>query len=140
MADIRDLSEITEKWTSVTTRRREDDTSGIRNPRRDWEKETEAAAATYKAGVDAAHSKGLFAKGVKKAGTKTWPEKALAKGPTRFAEGVYLAGDDYEAGFAPYREAISRVDLGPRFPKRDPRNIDRVKKVVEALIAEKLKG
>jgi len=90
--------------------------------------------------VDAAHAKGLFAKGVKKAGTSKWRSKALAKGPTRFAEGVYLAGDDYEAGFAPYREAIAAVDLGPRFPKRDPRNIDRVRKVVEALIAKKLSG
>jgi len=96
--------------------------------------------ATYKASVDAAHSKGPFDKGVKNAGAKKWQEKALAKGPSRFAEGVYLAGDDYEAGFAPYREAISRVDLGPRFPKRDPRNIDRVKKSVNALVAEKLKG
>jgi len=140
MAEIRDLSAIKEKWTRVTPGRTEDYQIGIRNPRRDWEKETSGAADTYKAGVDAAHSKGLFAKGVKRAGTKKWQDKALAKGPTRFAEGVYLAGDDYEKGFAPFREAIARTDLGPRFPKRDPRNIDRVKKIVTALVAEKLKG
>lgn len=138
MAEIRDLSAIKEKWTRVTPQRTEDYRIGVTNPRRDWEKETAGAAATYKAGVDAAHAKGLFAKGVKKAGTSKWQKKALAKGPTRFAEGVYLAGDDYETGFAPYREAIAGVDLGPRFPKRDPRNIDRVKKVVDALIAKKL--
>lgn len=140
MAEIKDLAAIKEKWTRVTPQRTEDYKIGIENPRRDWEKETAESADNYKAGVDAAHSKGLFAKGVKKAGTKKWREKALAKGPTRFAEGVYLAGDDYETGFAPYREAIARVDLGPRFPKRDPRNLDRVKKVVNALIAEKIKG
>lgn len=140
MAEIRSLTEIRDKWTRVTPGRTEDYKIGIKNPRRDWEKETSAAAGIYKAGVDAAHSKGLFAKGVKKAGTKKWQEKALAKGPTRYGEGVYLAGDDYESGFAPYREAIARVDLGPRFPKRDPRNIDRVKKVVEALIAQKMAG
>jgi hypothetical protein len=138
MAEIRDLSAIKEKWTRVTPQRTEDYKIGVTNPRRDWEKETAAAATIYKAGVDAAHAKGLFAKGVKKAGTAKWQKKALAKGPTRFAEGVYLAGDDYEAGFAPYREAIAAVDLGPRFPRRDPRNIDRVKKVVDALIAKKL--
>ena len=140
MAEIRDLSEIKKKWIRVTPGRTEDYKIGIKNPRRDWEKETSGAADTYKAGVDAAHSKGLFAKGVKKAGTSKWQSKALAKGPTRFAEGVYLAGDDYEAGFAPYREAIARTDLGPRFPKRDPRNLDRVKRIVNALIAEKLKA
>jgi hypothetical protein len=138
MAEIRDLAAIGAKWTRVTPQRTEDYKLGIQSPRRDWEKETAAAAAIYKAGVDAAHAKGLFAKGVKRAGTKKWQSKALAKGPTRFAEGVYLAGDDYEAGFAPYREAIAACDLGPRFPKRDPRNIDRVRKVVEAMIAKKL--
>jgi len=140
MAEIRDLSAIKEKWTRVTPGRTEDYKIGVTNPRRDWGKETEAAADIYKQGVDAAHSKGLFAKGVKKAGTKKWQDKALAKGPTRFAEGVYLAGDDYEAGFAPFREAIAKVDLGPRFPKRDPRNIDRVKRVVDAMVAQKMAG
>lgn len=140
MAEIRSIKEITEKWTRVTPGRTEDYKLGIENPRRDWESETVAAADVYKAGVDAAHSKGLFSKGVKAAGTAKWKEKALAKGPGRFAEGVYIAGPDFEKGFAPYRDAIEKVDLGPRFPKRDPRNLERVKKVVDALVAEKLRG
>jgi hypothetical protein len=118
--------------------RTEDYKLGVQNPRRDWEEETAAAKDTYKAGVDAAHSKGLFEKGVRLAGTKKWQDKALKKGPGRFSEGVYIAGPDYEKGFAPYREAIARVDLGPRFPKRDPRNLERVKRVVDALVKEKL--
>ncbi|MBA7495710.1 hypothetical protein ES702_06299 [subsurface metagenome] len=138
MAEIRSLSAIREKWTRVTPGRTEDYKLGIRNPRRDWADETEAAATNYKMGVDAAHAKGLFVKGVAKAGTKKWQEKALAKGPGRFAEGVYIAGPDFEDGFKPYHEAISRVDLGPRFPKRDPRNLERVKRIVDAMIAEKL--
>jgi hypothetical protein len=75
---------------------------------------------------------------VKKAGTKKWQEKALKKGPGRFAEGVYIAAPDYEKGFAPYRDAIERTDLGPRFPRRDPRNLDRVKRIVDALVKEKI--
>lgn len=138
MAEIRPLSAIRDKWTRVTPGRTEDYKLGIEQPRRDWAEEAEAAKDTYKAGVDAAHAKDLFAKGIRKAGSKKWRDKALRVGPGRFAEGVYIAGPDYERGFAPYREAIERVDLGPRFPKRDPRNIDRVKRVVEALIAEKV--
>lgn len=138
MAEIRSLAHIRDKWVRVTPMRTEDYKIGIQNPRRDWEEETAAAKDTYKAGVDAAHSKNLFEKGVRRAGTKKWQDKALKKGPGRFSEGVYIAGPDYERGFAPYREAISRVDLGPRFPKRDPRNLERVKRVVEALIREKL--
>jgi len=138
MAEIKSLSAIRDKWTRVTPGRTEDYKLGIKNPRRDWEQETLAAKDNWKLGVDQAAAKGLFPKGVKAAGTSKWQEKALKKGPGRFAEGVYIAGPDYESGFAPYREAIARVDLGPKFPRRDPRNIERVKRVVEALIAEKV--
>jgi len=139
MADIKPLSAIGAKWTRVTPGRTEDYKLGIQHPKRDWAEETEAAAGNWKAGVDAAQAKGLFEKGVAKAGTKKWQEKALKKGPGRFAEGVYIAGPDYEKGFAPFHDAIARVDLGPRYPRRDPRNIERVKRVVDALVEEKLK-
>ncbi len=138
MAEIKSLSAIGDKWTRVTPGRTEDYKLGIQNPKRDWEEETEAAKDNWKLGIDQAHSKNLFVKGVQKAGTSKWRDRSLKKGPSRFAEGVYLAGPDYEKGFAPYREAISRVDLGPRFPRRDPRNLDRVKRIVDALVKEKL--
>ncbi|GAG97836.1 unnamed protein product, partial [marine sediment metagenome] len=120
--------------------RTEDYKLGIKNPRRDWEEETSAARDNWKAGIDAAAAKGLFEKGVAAAGTKKWQDKALKKGPGRFAEGVYIAGPDYEKGFARYHAAIERTDLGPRFPRRDPRNIERVKAIVNALVAEKIGG
>lgn len=138
MAEIKSLSAIREKWSRVTPGRTEDYRLGIQNPKRDWADETLAATDNYKLGVDAAHAKGLFAKGVRSAGSAKWKDKALKKGPGRFAEGVMVGASDYEKGFAPYREAIEAVDLGPKFPKRDPRNIDRVKRVVEALIAKKV--
>ncbi|MBA7524716.1 hypothetical protein ES705_16858 [subsurface metagenome] len=138
MAEIKSLSAIRDKWMRVTPGRTEDYKLGIQNPKRDWETETLEAKENWKAGIDAAHAKGLFEKGVSKAGSKKWQEKAFKKGPGRFAEGVYIAGPDYERGFAPYREAIARTDLGPRFPKRDPRNLDRVRRIVEALIEEKV--
>lgn len=137
MAEIKKLSAIKEKWTRVTPGRTEDYTLGIQNPKRDWETETVAAKTNWKTGIDSASAKGLFEKGVTAAGTKKWSEKALAKGPGRFAEGVYLAGDDFEAGFKPYRDAIEKVELSPRFPKRDPRNLQRVKDIVDAMIAVK---
>jgi len=138
MAEIKSLTAIRDKWTRVTPGRTEDYKLGVKNPKRDWEQETVAAKENWKAGVDAAAAKDLFGKGVQKAGSKKWQNKALAKGPGRFAEGVYIAGDDYEKGFAPFREAIARVDLGPRFPRRDPRNLERVRRVVEALVEEKV--
>jgi len=138
MAEIKSLSAIRDKWTRVTPQRTEDYKLGIQHPKRDWADETLEARDNWKAGVDAAAAKGLFARGVSAAGTKKWQEKALKKGPGRFAEGVYIAGPDYEKGFKPYHEAIAQVDLGPKFPRRDPRNLDRVKRVVDALVAEKI--
>lgn len=138
MAEIKSMSAIRDKWTRVTPGRVDDFKLGIQNPKRDWEAETAAAKDTWKAGVDQAAAKDLFAKGVAKAGTKKWQDKALKVGPGRFAEGVFIAGPDYEKGFAPFRNAIAAVDLGPRFPRRDPRNLERVKRVVDALIAEKI--
>lgn len=138
MAEIKALSAIRDKWTRVTPGRTEDYKLGIQNPKRDWADETAAAEGNYKAGVDAAQAKGMFKKGVLKAGSGKWKDHSLKKGPGRFAEGVYIAGPDYEKGFAPFREAIARTDLGPRFPRRDPRNIDRVRKIVDALVEEKV--
>lgn len=138
MAEIKSAAAIAEKWTRVTPGRVDDYTLGIKNPKRDWATETKAAEGNWKAGIDAAASKGLFGKGVDAVGSKKWQEKALKKGPGRFAEGVYIAGPDYLKGFGPYRDAIEKVDLGPRFPRRDPRNLTRVKMVVDALIKVKL--
>jgi len=138
MAEIKSLAAIRDKWQRVTPGRVDDYKLGIANPKRDWGEEAKAAKDNWKAGVDSAAAKDLFAKGIDKAGTAKWKDRALKKGPGRFSEGVYIAAPDYEKGFAPYREAIAAVDLGARYPKRDPRNLDRVKKVVDALVAKKL--
>lgn len=139
MAEIKSLSAIREKWSRVTPMRTQDYKLGIENPKRDWADETEAGAANWKMGIDKAAADKLFEKGVRAAGTGKWRDNALKKGPGRFAEGVMIAAPDYEKGFAPFHQAIERADLGPRFPRRDPRNLQRVKIVVDALIAEKLK-
>ncbi len=138
--EIKSLKAIRDKWQRVTPGRQEDYKLGVKSPKRDWMDETLAARDNWKAGIDAAAQKGLFAKGVAKAGTKKWQAKALKKGPGRFAEGVYGAGDDFEDGFARFHAALAATDLGPKFPRRDPRNIERVKAVVSALIKEKMEG
>ena len=139
MAEIKSLGAIREKWARVTPMRTEDYKLGVANPKRDWKEETVAGKQNWKMGVDAAAAKDMFAKGVEKAGSAKWKKGALEKGPGRFAEGVMIASPDYEKSFAPFHAAIERADLGPRFPRRDPRNLNRVKAVVDALIAEKMK-
>lgn len=138
MAAIAPTSEIAAKWARVTPLRTDDYTRGIENPRVDWSTATLAANANWKSAIAAAASQDLFAKGVRKAGTAKWQQQTLAKGPPRWTAGIALGEGAYETGFAPFRDAIERVKLPERFPRRDPRNLARVKAIVDALIAVKL--
>lgn len=133
MAEVKAAAAIREKWTRVTPQRTQDYTLGVTSPRRDWEKSATGAKETHKAAMVAAAASDSYAKGVTKAGTAKWQARAKQKGPGRFAEGVMIGGDDYEKGFAPYRDEIEKTVLPPRFPRRDPRNIQRVSTIAAAL-------
>lgn len=133
MAEIRPLAVIKEKWGRVTPQRSDDYKFGIQNPRRDWEAGASAAEGTYKDAIVKAAAAGLYGKGVKAAGTAKWKDKSIRKGPTRFAEGVMIGTPDYEKGFAPFHDAIAATVLPPRFPRGDPRNIERTKAIDVAL-------
>lgn len=137
MAFIRSIDQIAKKWAMVTPGRTEDYRAGVENPRRDWGTATAAAEGAYEAGVTQAIAKKRFGKGVKAAGSEAWARGAVEKGTARWGPGVTLAQDKYQRNFAPYRDAIERVTLPPRFARRDPRNLERVKAVVNALIAAK---
>lgn len=137
MASIRTVDRIAKKWAEVTPQRAGEYAAGVADPRRDWARATQAAEPAYNAGVQAAIQRKAFGKGVAAAGTAKWQRGATEKGAQRFGPGVQLAQEAYQAGFAPFREAIARVQLPPRFARRDPRNLDRVKAVVDALKAVK---
>jgi hypothetical protein len=133
MAEIKSGARIKEKWTRVTPMRTEDYKIGIQQPRRDWGAAAVASKESHKAAMMTAAAQDSFAKGITKAGTGKWQSRALQKGPGRFAEGVMVGGDDYEKGFAPFRDEIEKTVLPPRFPKRDPRNLLRVTAIASAL-------
>lgn len=138
MVAIRSAREIAEKWSSVTPTRTGFFEAGVRAPRRDWARSAIAAADNYKIAVIAAANEGRFQKGVNKAGTEKWQRKTLDIGAGRWGPGVSVAAPDFEAGFSPYRDAIDKLVLKPRFPKGDPRNYDRVKQIGDVLHALKL--
>ncbi|RLC81857.1 MAG: hypothetical protein DRJ03_19725 [Chloroflexi bacterium] len=140
MAEIKSLSSIRDKWIRVTPGRTEDYKLGVSQPKRDWAQATEAQEDVWKSAITEAAAKGMFGKGVRTAGSSKWREKALTKGPGRFAEGVMVAGPEFEKGFKPYAEVIETTDLPPRFPKGDPRNIQRVAAIATALRKKKVEG
>lgn len=133
MPKIRSAGSIARKWARVTPERSEDYKHGVENPKKDWGENTKRAKESWKGGIQEAIAKDRFAKGVEKAGTKKWQEKAKEKGTLRWGPGVAIAQDDYEKGFAPYRETIEKTDLPPRYAKGDPRNIERVKVMAAAM-------
>jgi hypothetical protein len=138
MAEIKSITAIQEKWGRVTPGRTEDYTLGIKNPKRDWAGAAVAAKETHKAAMQAAATADSYAKGVSKAGTARWQDKATKKGPSRFAEGVTIAAPDYGSGFAPYADTIKATSLPVRYPKGDLRNLDRVKVISQALRKKKV--
>jgi len=140
MPKVRSTSQIGKKWARVTPERAEDYKIGVQSPKKDWGAETKAAEGNYEAGVKAAMTRKAFGKGVDKAGTAKWKEGALNKGVDRFGPGVAAGQGNYEKGFAPYRDVIESTNLPPRYPKGDPRNLERVKVISKALHDKKVSG
>lgn len=133
MPKIRSASQTAEKWARVTPQRAPDYEIGVQNPKKDWAEETAKAEKNYEAGIQKSIQEKSFGKGVKKAGTSKWQKGAVGKGVARYGQGVVAAVDDYEKGFAPYRDVIENTKLPPRYPKGDPRNFERVKAMGTAL-------
>lgn len=139
MPQIRSATDIAKKWARVTPQRSDDYKAGVESPRRDWAQATKKAEKAYAAGVQAAISEKRFGRGVDAAGTEKWQRNTLKKGVDRWGPGVQAARGDYEAGFAPFREVIASTQLPPRFAAGDPRNIERVRVLTQALRAAKTK-
>lgn len=134
MANIRTIEQIAHKWATVTPQRTMDYEQGVRSPKADWATSTAAAEDSYNAGVQRAIAEKAFGKGVRKAGSEKWQAGAINKGTQRWGPGVAMSEPQYAAGFAPFRDAIERLTLPPRYARRDPRNLNRVKAVVDAMI------
>ena len=143
MAAIRGLDVISRKWSRVAAQSGQSYEEGVTNPSSDYAAGALAANDAWKAGTQASIARDGFAAGVRRAGTAKWQKNAIAKGPARFSQGVAVAQSDYEAGFAPYREAIAGVQLPQRGARRSPQNLQRVTAMVQAISAKKemlLKG
>ena len=138
MTQIKSLDRASDNWKRKSSASTPEYEFGVQNPKKDWAKATAEAEANYKTAVIKAANEGAFGKGVKKAGTAKWQENTLAKGVNRWADGINQSGQAYEQGFQPYRETILATNLPARFPKGDPRNIERVRIMADALHKKKL--
>ncbi len=92
-----------------------------------------AAASIYAQAVQAAITKGSFAKGLQKAGKQAWLNGVKTKGGERFASGVSASASKYAQNSAPFDSARSAASALPRGLKGSETNLARVKAVVTAL-------
>lgn len=122
-----------QRWAQRTAAATPDYQAGVNNPRQSWQQATVAASDAHKAATTKALNEGRFAKGVQKAGDAKWQRAAAGKGAQRFGEGAAAGVNDYSEGVAPFIAVIERTPLPPRGPKGDPRNIDRVRVLADAL-------
>lgn len=131
--ECKDAAAIAKKWVRVTSERTEDYEEGVRNPGKDWAKETLNAEDRYEAGLRDSILRKAFSKGVKKVGTAKQQAKTILKGIVRWPEGVRGAEDDMRSGMEPVVSVLKALTLPPRYATGDPKNIERVKAIQQAL-------
>lgn len=126
-------AKIAEKWARVTPERTQDYEDGVRNPKRDWADETSASEDRYEEGIKAAIQNKSFGKGVRKVGTAKQKLKSIQKGIPRWPEGVRGAEGDMRSGMEEVVRILEGLTLPKRYATGDPRNIERVKVIQQAL-------
>ena len=139
MPKIKSAAEIAEKYGRVTPMRAADFEAGVKAPLENWEEKTRAAESNYEQGVTASIGNKSFGKGVTAAGNAKWQRKTIEVGVGRWGTGVRAGQPDYQKSFEPFRGVIETTTLPPRYPKGDPRNIDRVNSMAKALHDAKIK-
>jgi len=133
MPKVRNKGKVADKWVDVASRAGPYYEAGVKAPRRAWDEATIAAAPTWEQGVTAAIQAGRFKAGVSIAGMGKWQSKAATLGVSRYPEGVRAAKEDYARAVAPYLDEIEAITLPPRGPRGDPKNLDRVRAIADAL-------
>ncbi|MCC6014091.1 MAG: hypothetical protein LM564_00110 [Desulfurococcaceae archaeon] len=130
---LRPLDQIKDKWSRRASAAGPDYQAGLAAPRTPWSQAAVVAKDAWRAGVTDAAGRDAYAKGVAAAGDAKWLKKATELGVRRYPEGVSAAVEDYKNGFAPYYDALTKIELPPRGARGDPKNIERVRVIVQTL-------
>jgi hypothetical protein len=133
MVNIRPIDQIVNKWQNRASGAATDYEAGVRQPMSDWATNAAAAEQNYQQGINAAIARKAFSKGIREAGTEKWQRKAIQKGAARYSQGVSMGVQEYSEGFKAVHDTLSRLTLPARGAKGDPKNLERVRAVVNAL-------
>jgi len=102
-----------------------------------WQENATAAAANYKASVQAGNIDQMFKGGIRQAGAAKFSRKVVALAG-RFGPGVSAAVPDMQTAVGPFLAELASVELKDRKPRGDAGNYDRVKQIGDRLHAKRL--
>lgn len=137
--DIPSISVIAEAWVRGAAQGAANYRRGVENSSVDWEGPTSAAQEVWQIAVTEAAGTDRFRNGVQLAGNSKWRTKSVELGANRFPSGVAAATGDFSRGFDPFRNVIAGLDLPPRGPRGSAQNLERVRRVTDALHQERLR-
>ena len=137
---VKDTATVARKWSQRAQAAGADYRSGVETTSKDWAGAAAAAEGSYQEGVQAAIARNAFGKGVRAAGSEKWKSKAREVGAVRYGPGVQAGEAAYVAGVGPVLDTLRGIDAGPRAARGSPQNIERVRRVCDALHRKKVGG
>lgn len=135
---IKNVSEIRDKWLEVTPGRQQYYEAGAVGAGEDWARNAAAAASAFQSAITAGNIGQMYKGGIARAGAEKYNRKVKDVGVARFSQGVQAAGQDFEAGFAPFAQTIGALTLTARQPRGSEANLARVREVAVALNKKRL--
>lgn len=124
---------IAAKFIRVTPDRVQDYEDGVKNPRKDWQKNSIDSEDNYQAALKASFARNARVKGIQRVGTAGQMQATIEKGVPIWPERVRTAGEKMREGMEFVVRAIESVKERPKYPKGDPRNLEIVKDITQAV-------
>jgi len=122
-----------DRWKNRASAAAPDYQFGVSNPLNDWQANALAAKDAWRQGVTDAASRDAYGKGVAKTPTAFWQKRALELGVPRYPDGITKSVDVYLTNWKPYYDALTKIELPPRGARGDPKNLERVRVIVQTL-------
>ncbi len=124
---------IAAKFIRVTPDRVQEYEDGVRNPRRDWQKNAIDSEDNYQAALKASFTRNARVKGIQRVGTAGQMAATIEKGIPLWPERIRMAEEAMRNGMEWVVRAIESVKERPKYPKGDPRNLEIVKDLTQAI-------
>ena len=130
--------EVAQKWASRASNAQPEYASGVQTTTKDQAGRAIASKEIYKQALNESFARDAYSKGLQKAGTAKWKQKASSVGAERYSSGVSVSVTDYATESGKYDNARKAADALPRGIKGSETNLSRVKAVVSALRVAKV--